>query len=464
MQRAISAHGIIGDMRTAALVADDGSIDFWCWPRFDSPSLFAALLDQEHGGIFRTVPECQKTRRQQLYLPGTNVLQTRWLAEQGVVEQTDWMPIDSASSCILRKIAVVKGEVVIKLVGQLAHDYGRAEVHAKVDDNMVYFTADEQPTMVLSASCALTTSIHDPGRFEAEWVMREGECYYLQLGEAALPAISQDAAERSLAATIDYWRRWSQCSLYRGRWAEVIERSALTLKLLTHHESGAIIAAPTFGLPEAPGGSRNWDYRYTWVRDASFTVYALIRLGYTEEAQQFMGWLGDYAQQSSQTPHVLQLMYGIAGEDHLDEQLLSHLSGYGGAQPVRIGNQAYQQLQLDIFGELMDAIYLTNKYGEAISHQNWQGLTGLINHVCQVWQQPDAGIWEKRDQPQHHLHSRLMCWVAVDRAIRLAMKRSLPMPEHCREIRTAIYQDIWTRFWNEERGHFVQRQGGAPGD
>jgi GH15 family glucan-1,4-alpha-glucosidase len=234
------------------------------------------------------------------------------------------------------------------------------------------------------------------------------------------------------------------------------------MKLLTSRKHGAILAAATFGLPESPGGERNWDYRYTWIRDASFTVYAFMRLGFVEEANAYMRWLRGRVSDCRGKPMKLNILYAIDGRQELPEIELTHLSGHGGAQPVRIGNQAYEQVQLDIFGELMDAIYLVNKYGEAISHEGWKHTVEVIDQVCQTWEQKDVGIWEMRGEKYHFLHSRLMCWVALDRAIRLASKRSLPAPfARWDQTRQAIHADIWENFWNEEHGHFVQHISGT---
>ncbi len=265
-----------------------------------------------------------------------------------------------------------------------------------------------------------------------------------------------------MARTLKFWRDWSGQSNYRGRWREMVNRSALALKLLTSRKHGAILAAATFGLPEAPGGERNWDYRYTWIRDASFTVYAFMRLGFVQEANDYMRWVRGRVSDCHGKPMKINILYGIDGRQELPETELSHLSGHGGARPVRIGNDAYAQIQLDIFGELMDAVYLVNKYGDAISHEGWKHAVHVVDQVCETWQQKDVGIWEMRGEQHHFLHSRLMCWVAVDRAIRLASKRSLPAPfARWDETRQAIYADIWDNFWNEERGHFVQHIGGT---
>ena len=259
--------------------------------------------------------------------------------------------------------------------------------------------------------------------------------------------------------TARFWKAWIAKSKYTGRWRETVNRSALVLKLLISREHGSLIAAPTFSLPEEIGGVRNWDYRFTWLRDAAFTLYALIRLGFVDEAEAFIGWLkGRLGDDAERGP--LQVMYGIDGRQKLDEVTLDHLCGYENSRPVRIGNAAYQQLQLDIYGEMMDSIYLANKYGDPISHAGWQELQRILEWLGKNWQRPDEGIWEVRGGPREFLHSRLMCWVAFDRALRLAQKRSLSGPlEGWQRSRDAIRHDIFANFWDDELQSFVQSKG-----
>lgn len=462
MQRPISAHGVIGDMRTAALVADDGTVDFYCWPHFDSPSIFTSLLDSPKAGNFQLAPDLPDARRQQIYLPATNVLQTRWTDDEAIVEITDFMPVDGEPSRLMRKVSVVSGKAVIRLHCMPRHDYARADTTARSEDGCVLFEAGGHPTIKLQASQPL--NIHD-GAAELSLTLERDEALYVQLsgmdGELPEPQLFEQALE----ATVQYWRTWIRHSNYRGRWRNMVERSALALKLLTHRESGAILAAATFGLPEHLGGERNWDYRYTWVRDASFTVYAFMRLGLTDEAKQFMRWMAHRLDDNCHPSQTMHVMYSIEGRADLHEESLDHLAGYADSSPVRIGNDAHDQVQLDIYGELLDAVYLSNKYGEAISHHGWMRVTEIVDEVCERWNRPDIGIWEMRGEESHYLHSRLMCWVAVDRAIRLAEKRSLPAPfGRWNETRSAIYMDIYENFWNAERGHFVQRQGSTAVD
>ncbi|MDZ4327792.1 MAG: glycoside hydrolase family 15 protein [Pseudomonas sp.] len=461
-QSAIDAHGIIGDMRSAALVNDKGSVDFFCWPEFDSPSIFCSLLDTPEAGIFQLAPYLADARREQIYLPDTNVLQTRWLSDSAVVEVTDLLPIGDSEDdlpVLMRRVRVVSGQATFYMRCAVRHDYARAKTRAHLDEKDVVFEAADQPSMRLSSDQVLRI---DGNTAVAEFTLEQGQGAQFLLGGVDDPRFKDGAADLCMERTLKFWRDWTGQSNYRGRWREMVNRSALALKLLTSRKHGAILAAATFGLPETPGGERNWDYRYTWIRDASFTVYAFMRLGFVQEANDYMRWLRGRVSDCHGKPMKLNILYAIDGRQELPETELSHLSGHGGATPVRIGNQAYDQIQLDIFGELMDAVYLVNKYGDAISHEGWKHAVDVVDQVCETWQQKDVGIWEMRGEQHHFLHSRLMCWVALDRAIRLASKRSLPAPfARWDQTRQAIYVDIWENFWNEERGHFVQHIGGT---
>ncbi|MDR6162945.1 glycoside hydrolase family 15 protein [Pseudomonas fluorescens] len=461
-QSAIGAHGIIGDMRSAALVNDKGSVDFFCWPEFDSPTIFCSLLDTPEAGIFQLAPDLPDARREQIYLPDTNVLQTRWLSEHAVVEITDLLPIgDDVDSLplLMRRVRVVSGSATFNLRCAVRHDYGRAETRAEMDAKDVTFHAAGQPSIRLASDQTLQV---DAQAAVAQFTLKHNETAAFMLGGIDDPRFTEGAAELCMERTLKYWRGWIGQSNYRGRWREMVNRSALALKLLTSRRQGAILAAATFGLPETPGGERNWDYRYTWIRDASFTVYAFMRLGFVDEANHYMQWLRGRVSDCCGKPMKLNILYAIDGQQELPETELTHLAGHGGARPVRIGNGAYEQVQLDIFGELMDAVYLVNKYGDAISHEGWRHVGEVVDQVCENWQTEDVGIWEMRGETHHFLHSRLMCWVALDRAIRLASKRSLPAPfARWDQTRQAIYTDIWDNFWDEERGHFVQYKGGT---
>ena len=459
-QSPIDAHGIIGDMRSAALVNDKGSIDFFCWPEFDSPSIFCSLLDTPDAGIFQLTPDLPNARREQIYLPDTNVLQTRWLSDDAVVEITDLLTISEEIDdlpLLIRRVRVVSGKADIHLRCAVRHDYARTATHATLDSGTACFNADGQPGLRLSGSQPLHV---EDNAAVARFTLKQDEGAEFVLGGQDDERVDSRCTDLALAHTLKFWRGWIAQSNYRGRWREMVNRSALALKLLTSRKHGAIIAAATFGLPETPGGERNWDYRYTWIRDASFTVYAFMRLGFVEEANAYMRWLKGRVSDCCGQPTKINILYGIDGRQELPEAELEHFEGHGGAKPVRIGNGAFDQIQLDIYGELMDAVYLVNKYGEAISHEGWKHTVEVADQVCEIWNTEDVGIWEMRGEQHHFLHSRLMCWVALDRAIRLASKRSLPAPfARWDQTRQAIYADIWSNFWNEERGHFVQHTG-----
>jgi GH15 family glucan-1,4-alpha-glucosidase len=454
--RPIADHGVIGNLSTMALVARDGAIDFLCWPRFDSPSLFAALLDPEVGGVFELQPHIDGARVFQTYLPDSNVLATRWMGEQSSAEIVDLMtaptePGGESQPELIRRVRATRGRVRVRLRCAPRFDYGRITPTLAVDRGQVCFAAAGQTPVRLTGAVEFRAV---DGAAEASFELAAGEWRDFVLDEPTRPPLTAQEREAAVTGTNRYWQAWAARSTYRGRWRDVVTRSALVLKLMTSHRYGSIVAATTFGLPEAPGGARNWDYRATWIRDASFTVYALIRLGYKEEAIAFSRWISDRA---SCCQGSLDVMYAVDGGAVPAERALDHLGGYGGARPVRIGNDARDQLQLDIYGALLDSIYLTNKYGEASSHADWQGVCRVVDYVCANWQRPDSGIWEVRNGPSENLHSRLMCWVAVDRALRMASKRSLRAPfADWIAARNAINEDIWSRFWDDEQGHFVR--------
>jgi len=451
-------------MRTTALVGLNGSIDFLCYPRFDAPSVFAALLDDEKGGRFQIAPALSDVKHKQLYIPDTNILLTRFLSSEGVAEISDFMPVsdEHTAPCLVRRVKTVRGEVHFRMLCQPRFDYARAEHRVEAKDGQVLFVSRGPDGTALRLRTSSPVRIVD-GDAVAEFCLRSGEHRHFILESAecgqSSPAASPTFVSDAFKHTADFWRRWIRRSAYAGRWRGAVHRSALTLKLLTSARYGSIVAAPTFGLPEDLGGVRNWDYRYTWIRDASFTLYGLIRLGLTDEAGAFMHWIERRCEELN-PDGSLQVMYGVDGRHELTEETLSHLEGYRGSKPVRIGNGAYDQLQLDIYGELMDSVYLFNKYGNPISYDLWRNLVRLIDWVATHWREKDEGIWEVRGGRQEFLYSRLMCWVAIDRGVRLALKRSFPAPlDRWMRTRDEIYQTIMHEFWDADRRAFVQSRG-----
>jgi GH15 family glucan-1,4-alpha-glucosidase len=460
----IENYGIVGDLHTVALVGLDGSIDFMSFPHFDSPTIFGALLDDRKGGRFSISPRLDGAHHKQLYLPDSNVLLTRFLSGDGVAEVSDFMPVDQERHAhdLVRRVKTVRGELDYRMICDPRFDYARADHEVEVRDGEVLFTSKGPDRTALRLRTSVPVKIVD-GAAVAEFSLRAGESAPFVLEDARpgcqSPSAEQDYVSSSFKETINYWHRWVRRMDYGGRWREMVKRSALTLKLLTSVRHGSLIAAPTFGLPEEIGGQRNWDYRYTWIRDASFTLYALIRLGYTNEAAAFMQWIENRCSELN-PDGSLQIMYGIDGRHDLTEQTLDHLEGYRGSSPVRVGNGAYDQLQLDIYGELMDSVYLYDKHGEPISYDLWRNLVRLIDWVCDNWREKDEGIWEVRGGRREFLYSRLMCWVAVDRGVRLAMKRSFPAPlARWLKVRDEIYLEIFEKFWNKKLGAFAQYRG-----
>jgi GH15 family glucan-1,4-alpha-glucosidase len=458
----IANHGVIGNLRTVALVATDGTIDWFCFPRFDSPSVFGALLDDKKGGEFRIAPVAAGWTSKQLYWPDTNVLLTRFFTPDGTGEITDFMPIGAAtddlgSQVLVRRVRVARGTVRFRVDCRPAFDYARAS-----------HTLDLQPGRALfvggGLQLSLVTSVpleREGGGVTGRFLLEEGQSAVFVFGrylpDVTCPAAIARRAEDLFQHTVEYWRRWLRKSTYSGRWREMVHRSALVLKLLTYEPSGAIVAAPTCSLPEVIGGTRNWDYRYSWVRDAAFTIYGLIRIGFTDEAEGFMRWLHGCFREADES---MQVVYGIDGTGDLAEMELAHLDGYQGSRPVRIGNGAYRQLQLDIFGELLDAVYLWNKYGTPVPYDAWVRLRRLVDWLAESWHKQDEGIWEVRGGARHFTYSKMMCWVAFDRALRLADKRSFPADRpRWLAIRDQIYEEIMREAWDPERHTFVQAYG-----
>ncbi len=460
----IESYGVIGDMHSVALVGSDGSIDWCCLPHFDSPSVFAAILDDKIGGSFK-IAATQSGHTRQLYLPETNVLMTRFLSDEGVGEVIDFMPVNRRPNGsyheIVRIAHAVRGSVSFRVECTPAFDYARSDHKTVLDPRGAVFEANGATFALLSpipierSERGVTGEfVLEPGEKAVFVFRRANEIQDTDIFESR---VDGHEAQRS---TVKFWRGWLARCKYRGRWREVVERSALTLKMLTFEPTGAIVAAPTTSLPEEIGGVRNWDYRYTWIRDAAFTIYAFLRLGYTEEAGNFMRWLEDRVREDDTQTGPLQIMYGIDGRSDLPEISLDHLSGYRGSKPVRIGNGAAHQMQLDIYGELIDSVYLYDKYATQIPYDLWTKLRRMLNWVARHWEEADEGIWEVRGGRQQFVYSKLQCWVALDRGLRLSQKRGLPIDrEWLRQERDRIYEWIMERGWNPGRNSFVQYAG-----
>jgi len=460
----IEDYGIIGDLHSVALVGIDGSIDWCCMPNFDSPSIFAALLDDKQGGYFK-IAASTPHRTKQLYLPDTNVLITRLFSDEGIAEITDFMPIEPRTlegkrpNChqIIRRVHTVSGTMSYRLECFPALDYARQTHEVRHFPQGAAFVSTSASVGLVSR---LPLSTHGSG-VVADFTLGPGQSttFFLRQidqGSEANLLIPDESGSESFHQTVNYWKRWMAGCTYTGRWREMVQRSALVLKLLTYAPTGAMVAAPTTSLPEAIGGVRNWDYRYCWLRDASFTIYALMRLGFREEAGRFMNWLEDRCHKIS-PEGSLQPLYALDGHEEIPEESLNHLSGYLNSRPVRVGNDAYRQSQLDIYGEVLDSVYLFNKYGAPISYDLWRYLERLLGYVCDHWRDPDHGIWEVRNGTGHFVYTKLMCWVALDRGIRLAAKRGFPAEVTRWQLnRDCIYREIMERGWSHEQQCFLQ--------
>jgi GH15 family glucan-1,4-alpha-glucosidase len=470
----ISDHGLIGDLQTAALVNTGGTVDFFCCPRFDSPSVFASLLDADRGGYFRISPASDNYVTKQLYLPNTAILVTRFLTPDGVGEVQDFMPVIEGRPTdrhrLVRKLRVARGQMQFVVDLQPRFDYGRAKHTLEISETGAVFRSDGM-NLVLH-----TEGRRSPGEggavveragdgLRATVALREGQTGGLVLESMggkprALPAGEIDRLADDTSA---YWKDWLRHSTYTGRWREVVTRSAMTLKLMTYEPSGAPVAAPTFGLPEQEGGERNWDYRFTWIRDGSLTMHALTGLGYLDEAAKFGAWLRDRVTTSKASGNgsgPIKIMYRVDGSSDLAEETLDHFEGWRGSRPVRIGNGAADQLQLDIYGEAMDAVLTGDDYGVEIAHSGWLALNKVIDWVADNWDQPDEGVWETRGGRKDFTYGRFQCWTALDRAIRLAERHGRPAnTAKWMTERDRIYNQIMDRGWNKKAKAFTQHYG-----
>jgi GH15 family glucan-1,4-alpha-glucosidase len=464
----IADHGLIGDLQTAALVATDGTIDWFCCPRFDSPSVFASLLDDRRGGRFALAPVTPARTTKQMYMPDTAILVTRYLSDSGIAEVLDFMPVDqphivSDRHRLVRAVRGIRGEVEFEARVEPRFDYARQPHKVHVNGTTAVFESGQLNLHVAS----LSPLERDGDDLRSRFTVGAGDVagFVLESGAAGTPtSIGHGEVERMYLETEAYWQRWLGQSTYRGRWREEVERSAIALKLMTYAPSGGLVAAPTAGLPEQVGGSRNWDYRYTWVRDGSFSVAALLGLGFTEEAAAFGAWLrARVDEQKGNGSGPLNIMYRVDGSSDLTEETLEHLDGYMGSRPVRVGNDASGQLQLDIYGEAMNSLHnLDTALGDwGVGHDGWNHIVGMMDWLCEHWHDPDEGIWETRGGRRSFVYGQLMSWVAFDRAIRMATRRGRPgnLGRWATE-RDHIHAQIMTKGWNDQLSAFVQYEGG----
>jgi GH15 family glucan-1,4-alpha-glucosidase len=468
----ISDHGLIGDLQTAALVTTDGTVNWFCCPRFDSPSVFASLLDADKGGYFRLAPERECVSRQ-LYFPDTAVLITRFLSPDGVGEVYDFMPVAGNRPTdrhrLVRQCRVVRGTVKFVLELQPRFDYARAKHTTELTHDGAVFRAEGaagELTLHMSGSSLQEQGVtmdRDGDGLCATRTLRAGQSWgvILESNGGQPRHVHDDEIYRLLNDTAKFWRNWLNGTTYHGHWREMVARSAMTLKLMQYAPTGGLVAAPTTALPEQAGGERNWDYRYTWIRDGSFSVYALLGLGFTDEAAAFADWLRQRASEKvGEASGPLKIMYRVDGSSDLTEETLDHFEGWRGSRPVRIGNGAADQLQLDIYGEAMDALFLADKDGVLTTSQSWREIASFIDWLCEHWDQPDEGIWETRGGRKDFLYGRIQAWVALDRAIRMAGSRARPADvTRWTTERDAVYQQVFDKGWNPKVGGFTQFYG-----
>jgi GH15 family glucan-1,4-alpha-glucosidase len=461
---AIGDYAIIGDCRSAALVSREGSIDWLCWPRFDSPSLLGALLDQKRGGRFVVRPTGRFTAERR-YIENTNVLETTFHTAGGVVRLTDLMPVTSEADRaraltpdhqILRAIECLSGEVDVEVICDPRPDYARVVPRLVRRGALGIYYEHRGRALILRADFPVHLS-ENRANAMALVTLRAGERRFVSLvgaegGPAVLPPLGH-AAQRSIDCTVTWWQNWAGRCHYHGAHRDAVLRSALTLKLMCYAPSGAVVAAPTTSLPEYLGGVRNWDYRYCWLRDASLTLQALFDLGYHAEAEAFVSWL---IQATRLSRPELRIMYDVYGETRLRERELPHLDGFAGSRPVRIGNGARSQLQLDVYGEVLHAVYEFVLRGGRLDRSTAGMLVGLGNTVCRRWREPDEGIWESRGGRRHHTYSKAMCWVALDRLLKLHAEHHLDAPvERYRHEAEAIRSDVEAHGFSKQLQSYV---------
>ncbi|MBW1719210.1 MAG: DUF547 domain-containing protein [Deltaproteobacteria bacterium] len=465
MYKKISEYGIIGNLHSVALVGLDGSIDWLCLPHIDSPSVFGSLLDDKKGGRFALVPLNPWDSISE-YIAGTNILRTKFRTRKGIVHLTDFMPIplsgreerEEEEHELYRLVEGIKGDVRVKMVFDPQFNYARSKTSLERFDTYL-IARGKNENMVLCCTHSLT---HSSERETTEWTLSEGESLWLHLryGTELYNKLDPQRAQKSLEDTTEYWRNWLKKSetgtvLNLGSYKQMVERSALTLKLLYYEPSGAIAAAATTSLPEEVGGIRNWDYRFSWVRDTSFTLQALFNLGHLSETEGYLRWIEQLI--SKHGVEKLRIMYRLNGEEVFPEQELLHLDGYKGSRPVRIGNEAATQNQIDIYGEIMDAALRLSDYVGKISPDLWPFLRAICDWVIVHWHDKDNGIWEMRGEPFHFVYSKVMCWVALDRGITIAERYGFQADRATWKVcRSQIKEEVLEKGWSEKKHSFVQ--------
>jgi len=463
LYKKIEDYGLIGNLETCALVGNDGSIDWMCVPHLESPSVFASILDSEKGGRFCVQPESDFQSRQK-YIDRTNVLETSFQTNSGAVTLTDFMtPVYALTELtgkprtVFRKIVCTEGTIQLKLHFMPRFDYARSlPLIEKNNDGVLAQGAGQR--LFLHSAVPFHVNTHEA---TASIPLNKGEVVWFALSYNSLHTFSSQECEDFLARTIRYWQNWAhdcdyETCVFKGPWHDQVVRSGLVLKLLTHSETGAIAAAPTTSLPEEIGGVRNWDYRYAWIRDSSFTAQALYDLGHKDEALEYFHWFYRICQ-IKQHPSEIQIMYGLRGGKDLTEEVLGHLSGYKNSKPVRIGNGAAKQIQLDIYGEIIEAFFETYRYERGIPEQAWTMIRQITDYVCEIWNTPDYGIWEVRSEPKHFTHSKLMCWVAIDRSLRMAKYTGYKAPvKKWKKIRDEVADALLKYGFNQKMNSFVQ--------
>ena len=452
----IEDYAIVGDCETAALVGRDGSIDWLCWPRFDSAACFCALLGSRENGRWAIAPTSASARITRRYRPDTLILETRCETDSGVANIIDFMPLRGNRSHLIRIVVGERGRVAFAT--ELVIRFGYGEIVpwvTKTERGDLRAIAGPDMLLLRSPVALHGKNLKTVGEFTVE--AGESVPFVLTYAPSNLPDPPAVDPLQLLQATEQFWRDWSSAHKVDDQWTQAVRRSLITLKALTYAPTGGLVAAPTTSLPEQLGGPRNWDYRYCWLRDATWTLLAFMNTGYHEEARAWREWL---LRAVAGSPNQLQIMYGIAGERRLTEHELSWLPGYEQSLPVRIGNDAHRQLQLDVYGELLDALHQARKSALAPDESGWALQIAIMAHLEECWREPDHGIWEVRSEPEHFTYSKVMAWVAFDRAIKSAENFGLAGPvDRWRELRQVIHSDICTHGFDAERGSFVRSYG-----